>query len=153
MMTTSALLARTSCIEGDDDDVCFVGENKLYWRRWWRRLLCWIFIVLAHWNNSLHVDMLLHSWHIILILNQPVIALTLKVTCLVEKKKLPTLVLGFTWKWLEPTINCTRGKYGNHYTTGVVGRSCTPRSKYYFPALPCGYIQVYDTYCPSNISV
>jgi hypothetical protein len=38
--------------------------------------LSWIFIVLAHWNNSLQVDMSLNPRHIILILSQPVFALT-----------------------------------------------------------------------------
>jgi uncharacterized protein YggT (Ycf19 family) len=34
-------------------------------------IMCWIFIVLAHWNNSPWVDM---SLHIILNLSQPVFA-------------------------------------------------------------------------------
>jgi hypothetical protein len=36
--------------------------------------LSWIFIVLTHWNNSLQIDMSLHS--IILIPSQPVFALS-----------------------------------------------------------------------------
>jgi hypothetical protein len=42
-------------------------ENKLIRWRWWgplctrQTLLSWIFIVLAHWNNSPRVDMSLHS--------------------------------------------------------------------------------------------
>jgi len=43
------------------------GKNKLHSMKWWWRSLCiipktfnWIFIVLAHWNNSPWVDMSLH---------------------------------------------------------------------------------------------
>jgi hypothetical protein len=38
------------------------GENKLSKRWWWGPLmLSWIFIVLAHWNNSPRIAMSLHS--------------------------------------------------------------------------------------------
>ena len=55
-------MARTSCIRWDA--VHFLLEPCLL-------------IVLAHWSNSLQVDITLHSWHNILILSQPVFALTL----------------------------------------------------------------------------
>jgi len=42
----------------------------------WTKMLIWISIVLVHWNNSLWVDVPLHSWHIILIPRHPVFALT-----------------------------------------------------------------------------
>jgi hypothetical protein len=39
--------------------------------------LSWLFIGLAHWNNSLRVDMSLHFGHIILIPSQPVCSFSL----------------------------------------------------------------------------
>jgi hypothetical protein len=36
-------------------------KNKLHLMIWWWCMLNWIFLVLAHWNNSLQVDMSLHS--------------------------------------------------------------------------------------------
>ena len=44
-------------LKWDDDEVRFVLDQ----------LLSWIFIVLAHWNNSPRIDMSPYSWHIILI--------------------------------------------------------------------------------------
>ena len=45
----------------------YQGENKLHSMKWWcllctqTNMLKWIFIVLAHWNKSLRVDMSFHS--------------------------------------------------------------------------------------------
>jgi hypothetical protein len=56
------------------------GENKFIFDEMMRsalyktNTLSWIFLVLAHWNNSTRLDTPLG--HIILILNQPVFALT-----------------------------------------------------------------------------
>jgi hypothetical protein len=56
------------------------GEIKLIFNEMMMRsalyTLNWIYIVLAHWNNSLRIDMLSHSRHIILIPSQPVFVLS-----------------------------------------------------------------------------
>ena len=59
--------------------------------------------------------------HIILILSQPVFALTLY-CCLLSGDATNTncIVFGFTRTELEPTIYRTRDKHANHYTTNVV---------------------------------
>ena len=55
------------------------GENKSIFNERMildlHAILSWIFIVLAHWNNSQRIDMSSHS-HIILIPSQPVFALS-----------------------------------------------------------------------------
>ena len=60
----SYIMARTSYIQWDGDEVFFVLEQQAYF-----------FIMLAHWNNSLLVDILLHSDIITLIPMQPIFAL------------------------------------------------------------------------------
>jgi hypothetical protein len=99
------------------------GEKKLHSMKWWwcplgSRPTRWIFIVLAHWNNSLRVDMSIHSRHIIPILSQPVFALTPECCVLSgEATNTNSIVFGLTRPGLEHTIYCTRGKHANHYTT------------------------------------
>jgi hypothetical protein len=60
------------------------GENKLIFNEmmmssalYKTNTLSWLFIGLAHWNNSLRVDMSLHFGHIILIPSQPVCSFSL----------------------------------------------------------------------------
>ena len=85
-------------------------------RWWWRGPLCsrptrsWI--VLAHWNNSPRVAMSLHSRHIILILSQPVFALSLQCCVLSEEATNNNfIVFGLTRQGLEPTIYHTWGEH------------------------------------------
>jgi hypothetical protein len=50
--------------------------------------LSWVFIGLAHWNNSRQIDMSPHSLgHIIPIPSKPVFALSLYVVCFAEKQR------------------------------------------------------------------
>jgi hypothetical protein len=81
--------------------------------------LSWIAIVLAHWNNSLQVDM--SPRHIILILNQPVLALSPQ-CCLLSREATNTnfIVFALTWSGLEPTTYHTWSEHANHYITDVV---------------------------------
>jgi hypothetical protein len=73
-----------------------IGENKLIFNEMMMRsglyltnTLSWIFIVLAHWNNSPQVDMLPHadtlSWFQA---NQSLLFL-LNAECLAEKQQIP----------------------------------------------------------------
>jgi hypothetical protein len=52
MSRFATILAMTSNIRWDDDDICFLYYNST---------LALIIIVLAHWNNSLQVDLLIYS--------------------------------------------------------------------------------------------
>jgi hypothetical protein len=61
-----------------------------------RPKLNWISIVLALWNNSLWVDVLLHSFQA----NQSLLLL-LKATCLKEQQLMSIL---YSLVWLEPTV-------------------------------------------------
>jgi hypothetical protein len=72
-----------------------------------------IFIVLAHWNNSLRIDMLPHldtlSWF-----RANHSALSPKCYILSrEATNTNFIVFCLTWSWLEPTINHTRGEHAN----------------------------------------
>jgi hypothetical protein len=60
-------------------------------------------------------------WHIILILSQPVFALSPK-CCMLSGEATNTnfIVFILTRSRLEPTIYHTRGQHANHYTTDVV---------------------------------
>ena len=82
--------------------------------------LCWIFIVLSHWNNSPWIDMLPRwktlSWFRA---NQSLL-FPLNVVCLAEKQKIPIAVFVFNRSEHEPTIYRTRVEDANHYTTDVV---------------------------------
>jgi hypothetical protein len=51
-------------------------NSLVHWMRWWWFPLCWIFMVLAHWKQSMgrHLAPL---WHIILNARQPVFAFLL----------------------------------------------------------------------------
>ena len=66
--------------------------------------LSWIFIVLAHWNNNLRLDMLLHSDTLFWFRANPSLLFLLNAACLAEKQQIPILVFGLTWPGFEPTI-------------------------------------------------
>ena len=91
---------------------------------WWNDVFCfvldqhsWIFIVLAHWNNSPWVNMLLLLdtlfW---LWTNQSL----LSAVCLAEKQQIPISVFGLTQIGIKRTIYRTRDEHTNHYTTNAV---------------------------------
>ena len=67
----------------DDDEVCPVLDQ----------LLSWIYIVLAHWNNSPQADMLLHSDTLFWFRANQSLLFLLKVNaaCLAEKQQIPIL--------------------------------------------------------------
>jgi hypothetical protein len=76
--------------------------------------------VLAHWNNSLDVDMsflldTLSGFRV----NQSLLLL-LKFACLAEKQQTPITVSGLTWPGLKPKIYRTWDKYANHYNIDAV---------------------------------
>jgi hypothetical protein len=54
----------------------------------------WIFIVLAHWNNSKQIDMLLHSQHIILI---PSLLSLCSFSCMLSKEAKNTNFIFIVW--------------------------------------------------------
>ena len=72
-------------------------------------------MVLAHWNNSLPVDL---YTLFLLRANQSLFLVT--TACLAEKQQIPILVFGLTWLGLKPMIYHTWGKYANRYTTDAV---------------------------------
>jgi hypothetical protein len=85
------------------------GENKLIFNEMMMRSALhqtntpsWTFIVLAHRNNGPQIDMSLHSdtrfW----------------------LRANPSLLFGFTWPGLEPTIYRTRREHANNYATDAV---------------------------------
>jgi len=57
-----------------------------------------IFIVPAHWNNSVCLDMSLHSGHITLNLSQPIFALT-PYYCVPSREAVNTNLLVSLWFW------------------------------------------------------
>ena len=80
--------------------------------------LSWIFIVLAHWNNSTRVDMSLHSDTVSWFRANRSLLFFLNAACLAERSnKYQFLVFGLTWLGLEPTIYHTWGEHANHYAT------------------------------------
>jgi hypothetical protein len=71
----------------------YYGEIKLIFNEmmmrstlYYTNMLSWIFIVLAHWNNSPLVDMLLSRFQV----NQSFLFL-LNAACLAEKQQIPIL--------------------------------------------------------------
>ena len=103
------------------------GENKLIINEMMMKsalyqtnMLSLIFIVLAHWNNSLRADMSLHSDTLFWFRANQSLLFPLNVVCLAEKQQKPILVFGLTRPWLEPTIYHTWGEHANHYATDVV---------------------------------
>ena len=79
----------------------------------------YICIMLADWINSLKVDAPLR--HIILILSQPVFALTPS-CCMLggEAENTNVILFGFTKPELKLMIYCTQGKHVDHNSTNAV---------------------------------
>jgi len=73
-------------------------------------MLSWIFTVLADWNNSLWVDMLLHSDLLSWFQTNQSLLLFLNAACLAEKQKITK----------KTTAYHVLGEHANHYTTYVV---------------------------------
>ena len=65
----------------DFDEMMIMTMSALYLTN----MLSWIFIMLAHWNNSLQVDMLLHSDILFWFRANQSLFLLLSVVCLAEK--------------------------------------------------------------------
>ena len=82
-------------------------------------MINWIFIVLAHWNNSPPINMSPHSdtspWFRA---NQSLL-FTLNAACLTEKQQNTNFIV-FGLTGLEPMIYHTRGEHANHYTTDAI---------------------------------
>jgi len=73
--------------------------------------LNWIFIVLAHLNNSPWID-LPHSDTLSLFRANQSLLFLLNAACLAERQQIPFLY--------DPTIYRTQGEHANHYTTYAV---------------------------------
>ena len=77
--------------------------------------LSWIFIVLAHWNNSLCVDMSFHSDKLPWFRTNQSLLFLLNAACLAEMQQISNInfiVFSLTYH--------TQGKNANHYTTNMV---------------------------------
>ena len=92
----------------------------------------WICIMLAHWNNSPHVDMVLHSDTLSWFWANQYLPLLLNAVHQVAsyKYKFYSLWFGLIWPGLESTIYCTWGEY------------CKPLQKSDLPSL---WLQVDST--------
>jgi hypothetical protein len=77
-------------------------------------------IVLAHWNNSLQIDMLPHSNILPGFRANQFLLFLLNAVCLAEKQQILILVFGLTGPWLKLTIYRTWGEHAIHYTTDAV---------------------------------
>ena len=91
-------------------------ENKLLFNKM-TNTLSWIFIVLALWNNSPRVDMLLHTDTLFWFRADQSLLILLNAVYLAEKKNTNFIVFGMTRPELESTINRIRSKHANHYAT------------------------------------
>ena len=77
--------------------------------------------MLAHWNNSLRVDMSLRSNILSGFPADQFLVLLLKAACLAEKQQVPIfIVFCLTTSRLKPTISHIQGEQTNYYTTDVV---------------------------------
>jgi hypothetical protein len=74
-------------------------------------------MVLAHWNNSLWVDMLLHLDTLFWFRVNKLLLFLLNAAYLAEKQQIPISVFSLTRQELKPTIYRNRGDHANHYTT------------------------------------
>ena len=112
-------------------------------------MLSWIFIVLAHWNNSLQVDMSLHSDTLFWFRANQSLFFLLNAACLAEKQEIPIfIVFGLTRPGLEPTIYSTQGKHANHNVTDVVAVVLTTQKKIQFPRADSGnQPEIFATVC------
>jgi hypothetical protein len=82
--------------------------------------MSWIFMLLAHWNNSLRVDMSLHSDTLFWFRVIQSLLFLLNAACLVEKQQILILVFSLTRPRFEPMIYPTRGEHANRYATDAV---------------------------------
>ena len=100
----------------------YLGENKLHSVKWWWLPLCtlyltnvlnWIFIELAHWNNSPKVDMSLYTDTLFWFRAKQSLLLLLDAVCLVFRLRRTRVwsTIYRTWSW---------GDHRNHYTTDAV---------------------------------
>ena len=100
------------------------GKIKLHSMKWCllytRLTLNWISIVLAHWTNSLWVDMSFFSDTLFWFWINQSLLLLLKAVYLAEKQQIPIIVFDWTRSGIEPMIYHTRGEHANHYTTDAV---------------------------------
>ena len=94
-------MARTIYIEQDDDDVHFVQEHHAYRGSW-------IFIVLVHWNNSLHVNMLTHSDTLTWFQDNQSLLLHLNAVCLYQVHHVMSVIrthnVNGNWHWLHRSL-------------------------------------------------
>jgi hypothetical protein len=74
------------------------GENKLIFNEmmmisawYYTNILSWIFIVLAHWNNSPRIDMSLHSDTLSWFRSNQSLLFLLNAACLAERKQITSL--------------------------------------------------------------
>ena len=103
------------------------GENKLIINEmimrsalYYTNTLSWIFIVLAHWNNSPRIDMSPYLDKLSWFRSNQSLLFLLNAACLAEKQQTPILVFGLIRSGLEPAIHHTRGEYANYYITDAV---------------------------------
>ena len=80
-----------------------------------------ILIVLAHWNNSPRVDMLLHSDTLFWFIANQSLLFLLNAACLADKQQIQIfIVFGLTRPGLEPTSHHTQCEHANHCATDMV---------------------------------
>ena len=97
------------------------GANKLIFSEmmmlsalYYTKTLSWIFIVLAHWNNSPRIDTSLHSDTLSWFRANQSLLFLLNAAYLAEK------LSGLIRLGLEPMIYHTRSEHANHYTNHAV---------------------------------
>ena len=85
------------------------GENKIIvnelmtrFALFYTNTLSWIFIVLAHWNNSPRVDMSIHSETLFWFRANQSFLFLLNAACLAEKQHIPIL---YSMVWTDPGVN------------------------------------------------
>jgi hypothetical protein len=103
------------------------GENMFIFNEMMRSVLyntnklSWIFIVLAHWNNRLRIDMSPHSDTIAWFQANQSLFCLLNAACLAgEATNTNIIVFGLTRIGLNPMIYHTWGEHAKHYTTDVI---------------------------------
>ena len=107
--------------------MCITGKTSYASMRWWcptlyqTNTLSWIFIVLAHRNNSPRIDMSLHSDTLSWLRANQSLFFLFNATCLVEKQYIPIL---YSLVWRDRGSNLTiyrnRGNHANHCTPDAV---------------------------------
>ena len=84
-------------------------------------MLSWILIMIAYWNNSPRIYMLLHWETLFWFWTNQSLVLLRSAGCFAEKQRILNFaVFCLTRPELEPTIYRTRGEHANHYTTDEV---------------------------------